>query len=297
VLAIWNRSLTRDPTTMGRFVADVLCDPDYRAGDDSGFFVAERSGDVVGFLRAIVRRVPNERMGLEPGEGWMPVFAVDPDHRRRGAATALLEAAFAWLRRGGVRHISISGKSGSAPGYVFAGVDKDAYAPALALLLRHGFRERNEAVSMSREIPCFPVDEYRRDAWSVGKDVVIETLTPARVDDFFRFLAVEFPGDWIGAARGRIRSGAMDHILIALLDGRVVGYCQWEGEHFGPFGVSGECRNHRIGAKLFVEAVQRIRAADGRTVWFNWADEDAARFYRRFGLSAMRRFAVLDKEL
>ncbi len=56
-------------------------------------------------------------------------------------------------------------------------------------------------------------------------------------------------------------------------------------------------RGQRIGAKLFVEAARRIRAADGRSVWFNWADDDAARFYGRFGLAATRRFAILRCDL
>jgi mycothiol synthase len=89
----------------------------------------------------------------------------------------------------------------------------------------------------------------------------------------------------------------MDEVLIARLNGEVVGYCQWEGEHFGPFGVRGDVRGKKIGAKLFVEAVGRIKAADGRTVWFNWADPDAARFYQRFGLEVTRRFAILRLDM
>ena len=85
--------------------------------------------------------------------------------------------------------------------------------------------------------------------------------------------------------------------LIAILEGKIVGYCQWEGEHFGPFGVAEAARNKKVGAKLFTEAVKRIRQADGRTVWFNWADEDAARFYKRFGLGVTRSFAIMRKDL
>jgi mycothiol synthase len=86
-------------------------------------------------------------------------------------------------------------------------------------------------------------------------------------------------------------------VLIAVVNGTVVGYCQWEGEHFGPFGVRADIRGKKIGAKLFVEAVRRIKAADGRTVWFNWADEDAARFYERFGLHVTRKFAIMKRIL
>jgi len=141
------------------------------------------------------------------------------------------------------------------------------------------------------------VERYRADAWTTGGDLVVETLTPQRVQDFLVFMAEAFPGDWNIAARHKIRSGGLHEVLIACRGDSILGYCQWEGEHFGPFGVAAQRRGERIGAKLFVEAVRRIRAGDGRTVWFNWADPDAARFYGRFGLHATRHFAIMRRDL
>lgn len=297
VLAVWNRALKKDPMTERRFVAWVLADPDYWPGDDSGFFVAVQDGRPVGFLRAIIRRTPNDRAGLEPELGWLPVVAVDPAFQRQGIGLALLESALAWFRKHNRRRIWVCGNSGSAPGYIFPGVDKDDYPGGLALFAKGGFRAHRGSVAMSREVVNFDVDEYRRQAWETGKDVRISTLQSEQVSDFFEFLADAFPGDWNTAARGKIRAGLRHEILVAMVDGRIVGYCQWEGEHFGPFGVRKEYRNQRIGAKLFVEAVQKIREADGRTAWFNWAEDDAARFYGRFGLTATRRYSIFVKEL
>lgn len=297
VLAVWNRALKKDPMTEGRFVRWALADPDYWPGDDSGFFVALQDDRLVGFLRAIIRRMPNDRAGLEPELGWIPVVAVDPPCRRHGIGFALLESALAWFRKHGRRRIWVCGNSGSAPGYVFPGVDKDDYPGGLALFAKAGFRVHRGSVAMSREVVNFDIDEYRRQAWETGKDVRISTLHPEQVPDFFTLLSEAFPGDWNTAARAKIRAGLLHEVLVATADGRIVGYCQWEGEHFGPFGVRAEYRNRRIGAKLFVEAVQKIREADGRTVWFNWAEDDAARFYGRFGLTATRRYCIFVKEL
>jgi ribosomal protein S18 acetylase RimI-like enzyme len=61
--------------------------------------------------------------------------------------------------------------------------------------------------------------------------------------------------------------------------------------------VREDVRGKKLGAKLFCEAVRRIKAADGRTVWFNWADEGPARFYERHGLRITRRFAIMRKDL
>ncbi|UCG16268.1 MAG: GNAT family N-acetyltransferase [Phycisphaerales bacterium] len=297
VVALWNRALTRDPINTGRFVAWLFGDPDYRPEADSGFFVAVGGGELLGFLRAIVRHWPNDRLGLEPDDGWIAVMAVDPAHQKARIGTALLDAGLAYLRNAGRRRVWVCGNTGSAPGYIFPGVDKDAYPGAMALLKKSGFVVDHEPVAMAREVVDFDVNEFRRRAWATGADVEVSALTPDRVQDFLVFMADAFPGDWNIAARAKIKGGPLDEVLIATLAGRIVGYCQWEGEHFGPFGVAAEARNRRIGAKLFTEAVRRIREADGRTVWFNWADEDAARFYRSFGLHDTRRFAIMRKDL
>jgi GNAT superfamily N-acetyltransferase len=149
---------------------------------------------------------------------------------------------------------------------------------------------------MSGPIVDFDEIKYRQEAYSAGQEVVIEELSAEKVPIFLAFLAEHFKGDWNAAARQKLGSGRLNEILIALLDNQVVGYCQWEGEHFGPFGVRADIRSKKIGAKLFVEAVVRIRQANGRNVWFNWADEGAARFYQRFGLEETRKFAILKKD-
>lgn len=297
VLAIWNRVLPRDPINAARFVAWLFGDADYWPGADSGFFVASRAGQPVGFLRAIVRRWPNDRVGLEPEHGWIPILAVDAAAQREGVGTLLVDAALGFFRAHGRRTIWVCGNSGSAPGYVFPGVDTDTYARALSLLTKRGFVLDHDAVAMSRGTIDFDLAHFQAEAWKSGKDVELETLTPTRVQDFLVFLAESFPGDWNMAARAKIRSGQLGEVLIATLGGKVVGYCQWEGEHFGPFGVTAHVRSQGIGAKLFVEAVRRIRAADGRSVWFNWADPNAARFYARFGLQATRHYAILRCDL
>ena len=297
VVALWNRALRRDPISTGRFVAWLFGDPDYWPGADSGFFVATRGDELLGFVRAIIRRWPNDRVGLESECGWIPVLAVDPAHQRQSVGRALLEHAVAYLQAQNRRRIWVCGNTGSAPGYVFPGVDKDAYAGALAMLALAGFSVDHEPVSMSREIVDFDVEKFHVEAWRGGRSIEVAPLTPASAQDFLAFMADAFPGDWNMAARAKLRAGALHEVLIATLGGVIVGYCQWEGEHFGPFGVRPTLRSQGIGAKLFVEAVRRIRAADGRSVWFNWADEGAARFYARFGLQPTRRFAILRKEL
>jgi len=297
LVAVWNRALTQNPLTLERFARIVLADPDYWPGADSGFLVAVRHGQVVGFLRAIIRRHPNDRLGLEPEDGWMPYFAVDPAAQRHGSGTALLQAALDYFTRHHRRRVWVCGTPTSAPGSLFPGVDTKTQAPARALLEKHGFVVDQHGFSMSRAVVDFDVAAFAKWAWETGPEIRVEPLTPPYLTEFFEFLATGLPGSWNLAAREKVRAGGLGEMLIARRGDRLVGYCQWSGEHFGPFGVDPAIRQQRVGAKLFTEAVRRIRAADGRTVWFNWADERARHFYDRFGLHVTREFAVLRKTL
>jgi GNAT superfamily N-acetyltransferase len=296
IVALWNKCLPRDPINIGRFVNTFLVDVNYDPIHGEGCYVAVKEEQITGFIRAIIRRVPNDGLGFEENDGWIPALFVAAKHQRQGIGSALLQKAEDFLIRNQRRRVWVCGNTGSAPGYIFPGVDQEAYAPALAFFKRHGFVVDHEPVSMSGPIVDFDEAKFRQEAYSAGQEVAIEELSPEKVPLFLAFLAEHFKGDWNAAARHKLGTGRLNEILIALLDNQVVGYCQWESEHFGPFGVRADIRSKKIGAKLFFEAVVRIRQADGRNVWFNWADEGAAHFYQRFGLKATRKFAILKKE-
>ncbi len=150
---------------------------------------------------------------------------------------------------------------------------------------------------MARSIVDFELEAFRAGAWARGPEVAVGGVRPADVAELLTYVSAELPGSWTIAARAKVQSGGLGEMLVARLDGAIVGHCQWSGEHFGPFGVAPAARNLGIGAKLFVEAVRRIRESGGRRVWFNWADENARRFYERFGLTVTRRFSILRKDL
>ncbi len=299
IVALWNRTLPRDTINVQRFVNWLFVDPDFDPLSLSGCWVAVKDSAPIGFARAIVRTVPNDGLGLEEEDGWIPVIFIAPEEQRKGIGSRLMEKMLEYFKDSGRRRVWVCGNTGSAPAYMFPGIDKEAYTAGLKFFNKWEFVVDHEPVAMARSIIEFDYEHYYQAAWAEGTEegVVIESVTPETVLPFLAFMRTYFPGDWNIAARAQLKKGLLGDILIARLDGEIVGYCQWDGEHFGPFGVREGLRGKRIGAKLFLEAVRRIKAADGRTVWFNWADPDAARFYERFGLGVTRRFAILRLDL
>jgi GNAT superfamily N-acetyltransferase len=111
------------------------------------------------------------------------------------------------------------------------------------------------------------------------------------------------PGDWVRHAREILQEiargrGHVDQFTIAVSDGELVGYCQFDGEHFGPFGVRTGLQGKGIGTALMARCLQTMRAHGLHHAWVLWTSDEAAdRVYRRFGFQETRRFAVMRREL
>ena len=71
--------------------------------DDVVILVAEGEGRVLGYVYAAVE--PQSWKELRDKAGFIHDVVVDPDGRRRGVATALVEAAVVWLRGRGMPRV------------------------------------------------------------------------------------------------------------------------------------------------------------------------------------------------
>ena len=96
----------------------------------------------------------------------------------------------------------------------------------------------------------------------------------------------------------RIHEGTFspNQFLLAVYEGEVVGYCQYEGEHFGPFGVAQGFQSRGIGTVLLGWALRSMAQQGLHNAWVLWTGEDVARLYARFGFKESRRFAILHKD-
>lgn len=298
LLALWNAALPGDPLAAPRFRRQVLLDPNFHP---DWLLVAEREGQLAGFCLCLIRRVPLEGVGLEPERGWITAFGVAPDCRCQGVGTALLQAAEALFAGAGRTSIAIAPY---APNYFVPGVDVARYAEGLAFLQARGYAPAAEAISMDANIVKLDGEGLaEREARLAAKGIAVRSLTGADLPGLLVFLREHMPGDWLRHGREVLRDATrglatLDQFTVAVRDGEVVGYCQFEGEHFGPFGVRDDLQGQGIGTVVLGRCLQSMRAHGHHNAWVLWtSDQTAETVYSKFGFTVTRRFAIVRRQL
>ena len=301
VVRLLAASMPAERITVGEFTRRVLLDPNF---DRKGAPVARSaSGEAIGFLLAIARRRSLEDAGDDRDLGWITLFAVKPELRRQGIGSRLLAAGEFYLSCKGCAAVLVSPY---APGYWIPGVDGAAYPEAHAFLEQRGYETVSRPLSMSLQFGpdwTVPASADAKFANLRHEGIVVTPFAPNHALPLVEFLRPSFPGDWQRAARE-----TMDAILagrrpvsalwIAMSDERCVGFAQYEGERFGPIGVSESERGRGIGAALMYCVLDSMRREGSARAYFLWTnDATAASFYGATGFREVRRFDVFRKAL
>ncbi|MFG2263648.1 GNAT family N-acetyltransferase [Streptomyces sp. NPDC048720] len=297
----WRRSAPADAVTADRFRSLVLLDPNF---DPEGLRVAVDGRRVVGAAYAVRRLTPLAGTDLEPEQGWIPFFFVDPEARGRGLGRRLLTEALDWLHGHGRTRVDFSSYT---PDYVLPGLDAEAYPRAAALLGSLGFRTLYEATAMHRGLVGYRLpDEVAR---RLGELTALghRFATPSD-DDLVDLLALaggHFGPDWACTIRACLTAGTpLDRIVVARDPaGRMSGWAMhgaFDGvdERFGPIGVREEMRGTGLGEVLLHLVLERMRARRAHSAWFLWtgARSPAGHMYRKAGFDSTRVFQVLRRE-
>ncbi|TVZ91581.1 GNAT family N-acetyltransferase [Streptomyces sp. BK340] len=297
----WRRSVPADPITPDRFRSLVLLDANF---DPEGLRVAVDGGRVLGAAYAVRRLVPMSGTDLEPEQGWIPFFFVDPAARGRGLGRRLLTDAVDWLHGHGRTRVDFSSYT---PNYVLPGLDAEAYPEAAELLGSLGFRTLYEAAAMDRSLVGYRLPEEvacRADELTARGH---RFATPSDDDlvELIRLAGNRFNPDWARAIRECLATGTpLDRIVVARDPaGRLVGWAmhgayESADERFGPFGVLEEMRGTGLGKVLLHLVLERMRARGAHSAWFLWTGErsPAGHLYRRAGFTTTRVFRVLRRE-
>ncbi|MFF8866805.1 GNAT family N-acetyltransferase [Streptomyces sp. NPDC015139] len=297
----WCRSAPADPLTPDRFRSSVLLDANF---DPEGLRVAVHEDRLVGAAYAVRRRTPMTGTDLEPEQGWIPFFFVDPAARGQGLGRRLLTDALDWLHGHGRTRVDFSSYT---PNYILPGLDAETYPEAAGLLESVGFRTLYEAAAMDRglvgyrlpEDVALRLDELRTLGHRFG--------TPSD-DDLVELVALagnHFNPDWARAIRECLAAGTPLDRIVCVRDpaGRLVGWAmhgayESADERFGPFGVLQETRGTGLGKVLLHLVLERMRARGAHSAWFLWTGEQspAGHLYRKSGFATTRVFRVMRRE-
>jgi GNAT superfamily N-acetyltransferase len=298
-LTLWAAALPLDAVTLNILERKVLLDVNR---EPDSLVVAEEDKRLAGLALRLVLKKPIENVGLRPDDGFITVFGVHPDFRRRGIGSALLENSIQWFKDRGRKNILIAPYT---PNYFVPGIDKEAYADGVRLFRKFGFVEYSEAIAMDA-----PISGFRLTAEVLQKekkllDEGIE-VRPYRRGDLCAYLEFQdsiMPGPWLEDARRNLidlTRGMFqeDSILLAVDKGKIIGFCQYEGDHFGPFGVSDDYQGKGIGSVLLARTLYQMRIKGHHCAWVLWTGERAAKgVYGRLGFTITRRFAIMKKVL
>lgn len=302
LVACWNRACPKETISEALFIRRVLCDANF---SPEGLFVAELDGALIGFVLTIVRRVPMMGTDLEPKNGWITAFAVDPNHQGRGVGQALFRAALAYMKEQGRSIVSFSDY---APNYFVPGLDRATYPRAAAFLEAQGFSRLYTCAAMDMNLVLFeiPDDVRATQREREAEGYRFEQLTSARVAETIAFATEAFHADWGRAVREGIASGVpYDQFLLAIDPANsVVGFAMFGGydgipERFGPFGVADSQRGKGLGKVLLYLTLDMMRRKGLHNSWFLWTGEQspAGHLYRRAGFHVTRHFDIMRKSL
>jgi ribosomal protein S18 acetylase RimI-like enzyme len=261
VTELLNRSLEMDRFSPDWVSHKSMGDPDY-APDLC--LIGEREGKTVGFVQGIVRRDP------EGEHGCIKMVAVDPEHRRQGVASALLDRVEGALaeRTGEVRVLF------SRPNYFLPGLDPH-YTPAASFFLSRGYAQTGDGFNMGvnlapgSEFDSILADweEQRKQRGAGFRLIRPSPDDESRVKEWLSETGVSF--SWVYQATHAFRLAKLGlapepGLIVAERDGEWVGFAAYNAVlpgWFGPEWVRSDLRGHGIGKALLMEALRGIRNA------------------------------------
>lgn len=307
----WPESLPRllheaanpEAVDANKFARQVLIDPNFTP---ESAICAMDGPAIVGFCLAMARQVPLENAEPDWDRGYITLFGVLPEYRRRGIGREMLRLAEERFRREGKKLVLISPY---APGYFAPGVDVDAFADGLAFFKSQCYEEVYRPIAMQAPLWSLRVPDWVREkeAKLKAEGVRVEPFSPKLTLPLLDFAKGEFAGDWVRWVREAVHAitlGADPKRLISAFvempDGalRVLGFSHYCGERYGPIGVAQSERGRGIGQVLLYATLEAQRAQGLRCTWFLWSeDRTAERLYTGAGFTVVRRFALLRKAL
>lgn len=234
--------------------ADAIVTRLRRPGADGPGHVELAFGRVIGVVLAAVGHA-------DPAVGHLDLIAVDPEYRRRGLGTALIEAAERDLRDQGCTSVRVAG---NPPDYVWPGIDV-RYTPAICTVATAGYHHDQTAWNMTVDLAdptsqaLVSTAEQETRLAQLGID--IRQATDGDIAALLPTVDTEWGTHWVR----EIESSRGLHV--AVKDAEPIAFAAWGGARpswFGPMGTLPSAEGLGIGSVLLRRCLQE-QAATGLT--------------------------------
>jgi len=296
IVAIWNKSLPLDQTSVKEFVKMHICDLNF---DSSLFLLAMKKDRVIGFIFGIKRKYPHNTKGLEVDTAWIKLVVVEHAHQRCGIGSLLLhelENRFSELE---TKNIILAMYS---PSYIYSGIDIDNEA-AVHFFEKYGYSRKEASYWMERNLEGFqiPIDLMQKKNLLMNEGFIFENYHDEIAYPLISMLINNFSTSWTGSVIDAIKKDtAADTIIICRKENLVVGYVSRASidnnpSRFGPFGVSSDFRNYKLGEILINEMFKSMAEKGIYNVFFKSTEENGKRFYLRNGMEVKKTFFKYEK--
>lgn len=266
--------------------------------DPAGAFVAEESGRIVGFVLAIVRKVPLVGVGLSEDTGWILALGVHPECVGQRIGRHLLEVALTFLRSLGRRVVRVSA---FPEYYFFPGID-ERYREILAVFEAVGFERVAEPVDMVKSLRDFEVPEWvMRTERSLGEEgMAFGPCEERHYERFDWFMKSHFPGTWyLRARRYMDERGDPKLVFLCVQEEEVIGFVRLgvKGRRgsIDSIGVWEDLRGRGIGSVLLFKALEEMFRRGACECFIGYTG--AIRFYEKAGATMVRRYIQMQKLL
>jgi ribosomal protein S18 acetylase RimI-like enzyme len=264
----------------------------------------EKRFNAIGARNTILALRQNEPVGcalvdVSDSNGYIQLLVVAPEYKGKGIGSLLLASAEEQLSSYGVQRIL----PGGGTGYLWQGVPEDV----AGWFLNQGYTDNELSIDMTMQL-----GDYVYPAWVENKSPAGLTLRYALLTDatgLYAALQDDDDGDlrgWLGYYTNKMQSQQYDYILLALIEGKIVGFViLLEGDMtwqrcfdgrtggFGCLGVSNSYRGKGIGRVLASKAtlILKQRGLDTSYVGWTWLED----WYGALGYRTWKRFHMMSK--
>lgn len=296
IIEIYNDHFSQDIITEEEFIRIHLCDMNF---DEDLFLLMVDEDNVIGFLFGIKRKISYFSKGLQNDTAWIKLIATRNDKYNQGIGSQLMKEFEIRVKAKNGKKVILSMYS---PNYFYSGVDINNKS-AINFFYKNGYIGKEKSYWMECELTEYSlpltVEERKKELYLDGFMFIPFEMKYSY--SLLKMIKANFSEGWLSYVIDAIKNKrAHDEIIICVKEDDVVGYVSrasidQQPGRFGPFGVSEDFRNHKLGEILIHEMFLSMKTRNINKVFFKSTEENGKRFYLRQGMEVKRIYQKFDK--